>query len=311
MKHKVIILTVFLTFALAACGANPIEQLEEEASEQIAEQILEQAGGLEDVNIEVDGDSVSYSVDDGEGGQYDVSVNEEANVDAITGMGFNIAVPSGLGNGRVQRVDENGAEAMITAEFDMVNTTPEQFLQEMHQALVAEGFTYFDMTGQGLTEPVPSDSPVIAYQHAQGYQFSIMYDESGVILGLVNTGTAAGDAGTTVDSMDISSIPTTLDGSVTLDKSDYTIGEAIIATMVINTSLADDAWLGIVPSETPHGLEVDSDAVDVTYVWVRDMVDGLLTLETPIEAGNYDVRLFNTDMDTGVELASISITVSE
>lgn len=319
MNHKTIILTILILFTLTACGGNPIDKLEEEASEQIAEQMLEQAGMGEDVNIEIDGDSVSYSVDDGEGGQMDVSLNESVDIDAITGMGYNIKLPAGLSNGVLQRVDDNGQEAMINATFDMTGTTPEQFLQEIHQTLLAEGFSYFDLTGAGLTEPDPTGSPVIAYTHSNGHQFSIMYDESGVILGLTQGGaTDAANGG--LDSAPTegnhesgasATLPTTLDGSITLDKLAYTAGEPIVASIVINTPLADDAWLGIVPSDTPHGREVDSDAADISYVYISQAENGQITLYAPSAPGSYDVRLFNTDVESGVELHSITITVNE
>ncbi len=319
MKQKTIILTILILFTLTACGGNPIDTLEEEASEQIAEQMLEQAGVGEDVNIEIDGDSISYSVDDGQGGQMDVSLNESVDIDAITGMGYNIKLPAGLSNGTLQRVDDNGQEAMINATFDMTGITPEQFLQEIHQTLLAEGFSFFDLTGTGLTEPDPAGSPIIAYIHPNGHQFSIMYDESGVMLGLTQGDVTDVSNGviesTGVDSNQEGSasetIPTTLDGSVTLDKLAYTAGEPILASIVINTPLADDAWLGIVPSDTPHGRETDNDAADISYIYISQAENGQLTLYAPSAPGSYDVRLFNTDMESGIELHSITITVNE
>lgn len=105
-------------------------------------------------------------------------------------------------------------------------------------------------------------------------------------------------------------LPTSLDGSITLTKATYQPEEAIEIRLVVNTPLADDAWVGIVPSDTPHGSELENDAVDISYTYINNLSDeGTLTLYAPVDAGQYDVRLFNTDASDGVELASISIAV--
>ena len=99
---------------------------------------------------------------------------------------------------------------------------------------------------------------------------------------------------------------------MTLDKTDVNVGEEFGVTLVINVPLADDAWVGIVPSETPHGAEGDGDTVDVYYVYVSQAVDGRVTMIAPAVAGTYDVRLYSSDDSTvGVELASTTITVNE
>lgn len=183
------IVLLFVVLALAACGANPVEKLEEEASAQIAEQIIEQAGGAEDVQIEMDGDSVSYSVDDGEGGEISVDANTGEALDAITGMGFDIPLPAGLKNGTLQRVDENGEEVMINAQAELDGITLQQFVDELHATLTAQGFTYMDMTGSGATEPDVAAMPMVVYTiESDGIQFTIMGDDSGVILGLTKGG---------------------------------------------------------------------------------------------------------------------------
>jgi len=186
------VVLLFVVLALAACVANPVEMLEEEAAEQIAEQIIEQAGGAEDVQIEVDGDDVSYTVDDGEGGEISVEANSGEEIKAIAGMGFDIALPDGLANGVLQRVDDNGKEMMVNATFDLENISGEEFYQTLHNNLLAQGFTYSDMGGNDVEAPDFSDQasipPLMVYM-ANGAQFTIMGDGSSVILGLMNTET--------------------------------------------------------------------------------------------------------------------------
>ncbi len=188
MKQKSIFLIIVLTLVLSACGLNPVEKLEEKAAEQIAEKIVEQATGAEDVQFDVDGDSASYSVTDEDGNTITVDANQEANLDTFTGMGFNIPLPDGLVNGTVQEVEENGEVMMVSGVFEMENVDIETFYSEIHASLIAAGFTYFDMMGGEGTAPDPTDPnfvPLSSYTHEDGYQFSIMGDESGIILGLV------------------------------------------------------------------------------------------------------------------------------
>ena len=305
MKRILILTIALLALALSACG-NPVEQLQEAASEQIAETIVEQVTGAEDIEFDAENGSVSFSVDNGEGGQVDVSVDENSDIEAITGMGFNIAVPDGLVNGTLQRIDNNGEEMMVNATFETEGMTTEELYQAMHESLTAEGFTYFDPTNSGRTEPDSENiQMIVAYQHPDGYQFTIMGDATGVLFGLVRLEDGAMAADTAVAQPN----PTTLDGSMALDKSSYQVGEPIEVTLVINSPLPDNAWVGIVPSNTPHGLETDGDAADVTYDYVVNAVDGVVTVYPPY-AGAYDVRLYSSD-SSGVELASESITVTE
>lgn len=189
MKIKKVSMAVVLLFAiaaLAACGANPVEKLEQEAAEKIAEQIIEQAGGVEDVQIEVDGDSVSYSVDDGEGGEISMDTTTGEDLTAITGLGFDIPLPAGIKNGTLQRVDENGEEMMVNAQAELDGITFAQFVDELHATLTGQGFTYMDMSGSGATEPDVSTMPFVTYTiESDGIQFTIMGDDSGVIMGLI------------------------------------------------------------------------------------------------------------------------------
>jgi len=309
MKKFLILPLILFALTLAACS-NPIEQLQEAASQELAEAVVEQATGADNVEFSADDGEFSFSVDGEDGAQVDVSVEEGSDIEAITGMGFNIPLPDGLVNGAVQRIDNDGEEMMINASFEAPDLTTAELYQAMHEALTSQGFIYFDPTNSGKTEPDAEQlQMIVAYQHADGYQFTIMGDNTGVLFGLVRLENGA--VPEVVEDVAVGPIPTVLDGSMALDKSSYQAGEAIVITLAINTPLASDAWVGIVPADTPHGLEADGDAVDVTYEYVSNAVDGQVTLYAPSEAGSYDVRLFNTDASDGVELASETITVTE
>lgn len=303
MKKKLVVVLVLLLLMVTACGANPVEKLKEAAAEQVAETLVEQASGLDNVQIDTDGGSVSYSVVDEDGNTTTGSIAEQGEIDAIEGMGFTIPLPDGLVDGTLQQIDKNGELAMITGVFSVVDLTAEQFVESMHTALTNEGFVYTDTSASGREKPDLNDPLAMiafAYQHPDGYMFNIIWGEESVILGLTKADTDGnGEQEVTAD---------TFDGSIKVNKTKYAVNEQIKITLTINTPLADNAWVGIVPSGTPHGSETENDAVDVAYDYVTNAQDGIIMLNAPYDAGNYDVRLFSSDAG-GVELDSVSITV--
>ncbi len=319
MKQKLGIVLVLLALMITACGANPIEQLEDAAAEQIAETIIEQATGIEDIEINTEDGSASYTIEDEDGEELTISTESSEGADELVGMGFSIDLPDGIGNGRVQQIDENGEASIISGVFEVDGVTLEQFYNELHPTLTAAGFNFVDMSESGKTEPDTSDpinSMMTSYQHSDGVLFTAMWGDTDVILGLTKATLTdqSGDAGAETESSDASNTDASIDaavafdGSINADKPKYAPNEEIVVTFSINTPLADDAWVGIVPSDTPHGSESENDAVDIAFAYMRDAQDGLIILEAPYDAGNYDIRLFSTDAD-GVELDSIFIIV--
>lgn len=309
MKRILMLPLIFLALTLAACS-NPVEQLQEAVSQEISEAIVEQVTGAENVEFDAEDGEISFSVEGEDGAQVDVSVEENSDIDAITGMGFTIPLPDGLVNGTVQRIDNDGEEMMINATFEAPELTTAELYQALHEALTSQGFTYFDPTNSGKTQPDAGELQIIvAYQHADGFQFTMMGDNSGILLGL-----ARQESGAALEAANNGAtalvIPTVLDGRMALDKSSYQAGEPMVVTLEINTPLADNAWVGVIPADTPHGLEVDGDNTYISYDWVSNVVDNQVTLYAPWEPGSYTVRLYNTD-DQGVELATEEFTVTE
>ena len=79
---------------------------------------------------------------------------------------------------------------------------------------------------------------------------------------------------------------------------------------VIYANFSDDnsAWIGVVPSDTPHN-EQDADRVDVNYISLRDFESGAfpgITVPNDI-SGSYDLRIYSSD-NNGSELACVSFT---
>ena len=71
-----------------------------------------------------------------------------------------------------------------------------------------------------------------------------------------------------------------------------------------------DAWIGVVPSDTPHN-EQDADRVDVNYISLRDFESGAfpgITVPNDI-SGSYDLRIYSSDYN-GTELACVNVMIT-
>jgi len=98
-------------------------------------------------------------------------------------------------------------------------------------------------------------------------------------------------------------------GSLLLRKFSYAPGETIHLTYVAPPGLPEDAWIGIVPSDIPHGDEVRNDRHDLAYQYLEGRTSASLQFEAPQEPGDYDLRMNDTDSH-GQEMASITFHVA-
>lgn len=97
--------------------------------------------------------------------------------------------------------------------------------------------------------------------------------------------------------------------TVTLNKSSYQIDEDVKATYKVVEPLKEGAWIGIIPASVTHGLESDGDANDVDWEYLNGSTSGTITLTAPATAGSYDVRIYDTEDEDGVELGYASFKV--
>ncbi|MCP5052771.1 MAG: hypothetical protein GY940_36725 [bacterium] len=72
--------------------------------------------------------------------------------------------------------------------------------------------------------------------------------------------------------------------------------------------IARDAWIGIVPSDIPHGKEAINDRHDLTYKRISQRTSGIMEFRAPGKPGSYDFRMHDTD-NNGTEVASVTFTV--
>ena len=77
-----------------------------------------------------------------------------------------------------------------------------------------------------------------------------------------------------------------------------------------NFSDDNSAWIGVVPSDTPHN-EQDADRVDVNYISLRDFESDAFPGITVPEgiSGSYDLRIYSSDYD-GTELACVNVMIT-
>ena len=73
--------------------------------------------------------------------------------------------------------------------------------------------------------------------------------------------------------------------------------------------LPDDAWIGIVPAEIPHGDETVNDQHETAYKYLEGRTRGSFSLPNP-GPGQWTMRLNDTD-DNGREIAYASFTVMD
>ena len=97
--------------------------------------------------------------------------------------------------------------------------------------------------------------------------------------------------------------------SLTLNKESYDPGEEMEVIFTAPASYPTDAWVGIIPSETPHGEESVNDQSDITYQYLEGKTSGTLGFVAPSQPGLYDVRMHDTDSN-GKEVASVTFTVA-
>jgi hypothetical protein len=97
-------------------------------------------------------------------------------------------------------------------------------------------------------------------------------------------------------------------GSIWLDRNVYKPAEQIEVHFEASEGFPSDAWIGIVPSNIPHGSEAENDKFDLSFQFLKKNTSGTLIFQAPQDPGSYDLRMHNTDTD-GKEVASVSFVV--
>ncbi|MBN1774646.1 MAG: hypothetical protein JXB32_25520 [Deltaproteobacteria bacterium] len=93
-----------------------------------------------------------------------------------------------------------------------------------------------------------------------------------------------------------------------LERGVYAPGDTIVVQFTAPPNLPENAWIGLIPSEVPHGAEAVNDEHDVAFEYLDGRTSGTVELRAPLRPGRWDVRLNGTDAG-GRELASATFTV--
>jgi len=98
-------------------------------------------------------------------------------------------------------------------------------------------------------------------------------------------------------------------GSLSLAKKTFRPGETIDLQFTAPARFKENAWIGIIPPDVPHGKEADGDAANLTYQHLSGKQQGILQFRAPLNQGTYDFRMYDTDSD-GNESAYLTFTVA-
>jgi predicted acyl esterase len=93
-----------------------------------------------------------------------------------------------------------------------------------------------------------------------------------------------------------------------LEKTRFAPGETIRVSFTASPDYAANAWVGIIPSNVPHGSEAVNDQHDMTYQYLNKRTSGELMFTAPTQPGSYDFRMNDRD-DNGSEVASTTFRV--
>ncbi len=187
MKKLLVVLALFLalTLTLAACGGAS-DKLQEKAAEKVAEKLIEQAGDVQDVNIDLDNNSVS--VTDDEGNNMAVEGGDKVDLKTFSAVGYEITLPKGVNGGEVTRfTDDQDKETGVTGSFTTDGALSRQELfQTLDKALTAQGLKFVNPLDPEVTEPDFSDPQPgmqFLYQDGRGVSFFFAsYDDNQFIL---------------------------------------------------------------------------------------------------------------------------------
>ena len=100
-----------------------------------------------------------------------------------------------------------------------------------------------------------------------------------------------------------------LEGTLKMHKETFAPGEQIDVDFTAPEALPRTAWVGMIPSNIPHGKEAVNDQHDIGWNYLEKKSAGTLHFIAPPEAGSYDFRMNSSDSD-GVEITSVTFRVS-
>jgi len=175
MKKVNFVVAILLVLMLTACGSTK-EKLQEKSAEKIAEEILEQSTGAQDVDIDLDNNSIAIKDENGEG--MAIENGDKVDLKTFSAVGYQISLPDGVVSGEVSRfTDENGEETGVTGTYMIDGSKSlKEIFQELDKALTDQGLTFTDPFDETAKEPDFSDPQAgqyFYYTNGEGVNFFI------------------------------------------------------------------------------------------------------------------------------------------
>ncbi len=99
------------------------------------------------------------------------------------------------------------------------------------------------------------------------------------------------------------------DVTLRINKTTFTPGEDIKVYFTAPSVYPPSAWIGIIPTDIPHGSETENDKYAIICKSYGGSISGELYFSAPDEPGVYDVRMHDTAGDNGHEVAHVTFEV--
>lgn len=157
-----------------------------------------------------------------------------------------------------------------------------------------------------------NDANDLTYQHFDGLTEGEMVftapEKPGTYDFRMNSADEAGAEVTSVSFTVVVPPPIEVEAILLLNKTEFEPEEEIVVSFSAPESFEENAWIGIIPSDAPHGSEATNDGVDLAYEYLKKRTKGEIKFLAPEKPGIYDIRMHDSDND-GKEVASKSFVV--
>ncbi|MGF1627079.1 MAG: discoidin domain-containing protein [Alphaproteobacteria bacterium] len=98
---------------------------------------------------------------------------------------------------------------------------------------------------------------------------------------------------------------------LSLAQSVYAAGEPMLVGFAAPADYPDQAWIGLMPAEVPHGSEAVNEGARIEWQFIGTERTGQLGFVAPSTPGRYDFRLHDGDQPGALEVVSVAFTVTE
>lgn len=103
--------------------------------------------------------------------------------------------------------------------------------------------------------------------------------------------------------------PQIQDISIWIEKTTFAPNEEVKVHFTAPVSFPSNAWIGLIPSNIPHGDETVNDQNDLDYEYINGRTSGVMIFTAPETSGSYDFRMNDRD-GGGSEVGHVTFIVS-